>query len=202
MLDTTEHLMASCGFQFLYGYTESDEISLLFDPNEAGFGRKLRKLISVLSGEASAAFSLRLGAHACFDCRISQLPSPALVVDYFRWRNEDAHRNALNAHCYWSLRKQGFNARPATMRLEGLTIAEKNELLFQNGINFNDTPAWQRRGCGLYWEDYDRPAVNPLIGAEVIAHRRRICRNLDLPMKDAYSVFLGVLLTARTSSAT
>jgi tRNA(His) 5'-end guanylyltransferase len=27
--------------------------------------------------------------------------------------------------------------------------AEKNELLFQYGINFNDLPAWQKRGAGI-----------------------------------------------------
>src|SRR5947208_6957524 len=108
--------------------------------------------ISVLSGEASAKFSLLLGAVAVFDCRISQLPSADLVVDYFRWRNEDAHRNALNAHGYWLLRKQGQGVGDATANLKGLSVANKNELLFQNGINFNDLPLWQRRGVGLYWE--------------------------------------------------
>lgn len=107
MVETTEHLMGACGFNATYGYTESDEISLLFDLNEVGFQRKLRKLNSVLAGEASAKFSLLLGSIGCFDCRISQLPTAELVVDYFRWRNEDAHRNALNAHCYWSMRKRG-----------------------------------------------------------------------------------------------
>ena len=61
----------TCGFNMLYGFTESDEISLLFSPDENSFGRKLRKLISILAGEASAKFSLRLGDMACFDCRIS-----------------------------------------------------------------------------------------------------------------------------------
>src|ERR1700761_5879636 len=42
MLDTTEYLMTDCGFNFVYGYTESDEISLLFAPAERSFGRKLR----------------------------------------------------------------------------------------------------------------------------------------------------------------
>jgi tRNA(His) 5'-end guanylyltransferase len=23
------------------------------------------------------------------------------------------------------------------------------------GVNFNDLPNWQKRGSGLYWEDYD-----------------------------------------------
>ncbi len=189
MLDTVEHLM-TCGFNMLYGFTESDEISLLFSPEENSFGRKLRKLISILAGEASAKFSLGLGAMACFDCRISQLPTIDLVVDYFRWRNEDAHRNALNAHCYWCLRRDGLSVEEATTRLERVSVAEKSELLFQHGINFNDLPSWQKRGMGVYWEEYDRPGENPLTGEKVTARRRRLRRDLELPMGDAYSEFV------------
>ena len=189
MLDTVEHLM-TCGFNMLYGFTESDEISLLFSPEENSFGRKLRKLISILAGEASAKFSLGLGAMACFDCRISQLPTIDLVVDYFRWRNEDAHRNALNAHCYWCLRRDGLSVEEATTRLERVSVAEKNELLFQHGVNFHDLPSWQKRGMGVYWEEYDRPGENPLTGEKVTARRRRLRRDLELPMGDTYSNFV------------
>src|SRR5262245_28065195 len=77
MVATTEHLM-NCGYRAIYGYTQSDEISILFDRNEGVFGRKLRKYNSILAGEASAKFSLSLGAHATFDCRISQLSSEEL----------------------------------------------------------------------------------------------------------------------------
>jgi tRNA(His) 5'-end guanylyltransferase len=55
MIETTKHLM-NCGFKVIYGYTESDEISLLFDPNINVFGRKTRKYNSILAGEASAKF--------------------------------------------------------------------------------------------------------------------------------------------------
>lgn len=103
MTGTIEHLM-QCGFKVVYGYTQSDEISLLFSLNEDSFQRKERKFNSVLAGEASAKFSLLLGDLASFDCRICQLPTVQLVVDYFRWRQEDAHRNALHAHCYWKAR--------------------------------------------------------------------------------------------------
>jgi len=65
-----------------------------------------------------AKFSLLLEAVVSFDCRLSQLPGLELVVDYFRWRNEDAHRNALNAHCYWLLRKQGKGVGEATAALK------------------------------------------------------------------------------------
>src|SRR5262245_21357536 len=44
MLQTAEHLMSGAGFNILYGYTQSDEISLLFAKDEESFQRKLRKL--------------------------------------------------------------------------------------------------------------------------------------------------------------
>src|SRR5258707_15695844 len=64
MLKTAEHLMVDCGLNVAYAFTQSDEISLLFGREEDGFGRRLRKLLSILSGEASAKFSLLLGATA------------------------------------------------------------------------------------------------------------------------------------------
>jgi tRNA(His) 5'-end guanylyltransferase len=195
MVATTEHLM-QCGFRCVYGYTQSDEISLLFHPEENAFGRKLRKYDSILAGEASAKFALLLGAHAAFDCRVSQLPNAELVRDYFRWRNEDAHRNALNGWCYWTLRKEGLSVAAATKRLEGLPVGAKNELLFQHGINFNDVPNWQKRGIGLYWETYRKPALNPKTGEEVVAERRRIKVDYELPMRDAYSDFITNLLAS------
>ncbi len=78
--------------------------------------------------------------------------------------------------------------------MKGLSVAQKNELLFQNGVNFNDLPLWQKRGSGLYWEEYERPAENPVTGEKVVARRRRVRRDLELPMKDDYSAFLHKLL--------
>jgi len=196
MIATTEHLL-NCGFRILYGYTQSDEISLLFHPDEETFGRKLRKYDSILAGEASAKFSLLLGSLAGFDSRISQLPTVDLVADYFRWRSEDAHRNALNSHCYWLLRKEGQSVGAATSALEGLSVAAKNELLFQRGINFNDLPNWQKRGVGLYWESYAKTGFNPVTGEHVTAQRRRIQVDLELPMKDPYAQLIRTILATQ-----
>lgn len=193
MVATLQHLMG-CGFSVLYGYTQSDEMSLLLRRDESLFGRKLRKLLSVLAGEASGAFSVRLGAPAAFDCRISQLPTADDVVDYFRWRYEDAHRNALNGHCYWLLRSQGLDEHAATQRLRGVSVADRNELLFQNGINFNDVPAWQKRGIGALWEDFPQSAIDPRSGAESVTVRRRLVVRDELPMKDAYDAFVRAIV--------
>jgi tRNA(His) 5'-end guanylyltransferase len=193
MVGTAESLM-SCGFNIRFAYTGSDEISLLFDLNERQFGRKLRKYNSTLAGEASAHFSLQLGQVACFDCRICQFPTADVVVDYFRWRNEDAARNALSAWCYWTLRKAGHSEQQATRSLLGLTVSQKNELLFQHGINFNTLPLWQRRGVGLYWEQYEKTAVNPMTGEVVSVERRRIRTDFELPMKNEYDQFVRAML--------
>ncbi|MEM8529001.1 MAG: tRNA(His) guanylyltransferase Thg1 family protein [Bacteroidota bacterium] len=196
MVETTKHLM-NCGFNVIYAYTESDEISLLFAKNEQTFSRKTRKYNSVLAGEASAKFSVLLQGVAAFDCRISQLPSAKEVVDYFRWRNEDAFRNALNAHCYWKQRKNGMSSTKATESIKGMSVAAKNELLFQEGINFNDLPNWQKRGIGLYWEEYEKTGKNLKTGEEVKTKRRQIKVDYDLPMKEAYSTFIEEMLTEK-----
>jgi tRNA(His) guanylyltransferase len=116
------------------------------------------------------------------------------VIDYFRWCNEDAHRNAWNSHCYWSLRKEGVTANEATERLTGLSVAEKNELLFQKGINFNELPNRQKRGIGISWEAYEKEATNPKTGESVLATRNRLKVDYDLPMKDDYSNFINQLV--------
>jgi len=201
MISTTEHLM-SCGFRVVYGYTQSDEISLLLHQEEDTFGRKTRKLESVLAGEASAKFSLLLGDLAAFDARVSQLPSVDLAVDYFRWRSQDAHRNALNGHCYWALRDQGRTAREAADSLLGLSIAEKNELLFQvKHVNFNDLPRWQKAGVALIWKDYEKSAVNPTTGDTILATRRRIRPHFDLPIEDEYSQFVRNVIAESTQAS-
>lgn len=198
MVATLQHLMQS-GFKVVYGYTQSDEISLLLDLEDVTFDRKLRKLNSVLAGEASAKLSSLLGTVAAFDCRISQLPNINLVVDYFRWRNSDAHRNALSAHSYWMLRKQGLSGRSANSKIEHLTTAGKNELLFENGINFNDLPSWQKRGVGCYWETYLKEGFNPISNQQVFTERQRIKVDLELPMYEEYSGFIRNLIETISS---
>ena len=108
----------------------------------------------------------------------------------FRWRNEDAHRNALNAHCYWMLRKEGKNEKEATQFIEHKSVAEKNELLFSRGINFNDLPNWQKRGVGLYRVKEKKTGYNPKEQMTVQVERNKIKIDDNLPMRDAYSDFI------------
>jgi tRNA(His) guanylyltransferase len=169
-----------------YAYTESDEISVLFDPGHDLFGRGVEKLVSISAGIATAAFTHAAGEPAHFDSRLWVGVGVPDVVDYFSWRQADAARCALNGWCYWTLRKAGQSRRQATAALDGASTADKNELLFRHDINFNDLPTWQRRGIGLWWETYQRPGYDPVRQIEVVANRRRITVDRDLPMKAEY----------------
>ena len=183
MTSASQSLMQS-GFNVVFGYVQSDEISLLFDLNETQFGRKTRKFNSVLAAHASANFSLELGQVATFDCRISQLPDFEHVVDYFRWRQQDARRNALNSWCYWRMRESS-SARRAHKRMHGMTVREKKQILFQEfGIDFDSLPRWQRHGIGLSWVDFKKQAVNPVTGETVEVDRRKVVVDLELPFGD------------------
>lgn len=198
MVKTSGSLLAT--FQATYAYTESDEISVLLPGDWDHFDRELEKTLSLSAGLASATFSLACGSVAQFDCRAIVAARDDQVIDYFRWRQADASRCALNGWCYWTLRKNGQSVAGATRALEGKSAAEKNELLFQAGINFNDLPLWQRRGTGLYREVYQREGYNPRTQEKVIATRRRVCVDEGLPKGEDYAALLDRLL--RTEGST
>jgi len=193
MIHTTQALM-DCGFRVIYGYTESDEISLLFSADEDTFGRKTRKYNSTLAGEASAVFSMELGQKATFDCRIIPLPNIERVQDYFRWRQEDAHRNSLNSHCYWMLRKEGKSVREATRELEGKSVSYKNDLLFSRGINYDQLPAWQKRGVGLWKEKYEKDGFDPVRNITVKTTRNKIAVCEELPIGEEYAALIRQII--------
>lgn len=184
MVTTAEAVLTELGGR--YAYTESDENSVLFEPSLDLFGRGVEKLVSISAGIATAAFTHAVSEPAHFDARLWVGVCVSDVVDYFSWRQADAARCALNGWCYWTLRKAGQSRQQATAALERTSTADKNELLFCHGVNFNDLPTWQRRGTGLWWETYQRPGYDPVRQIEVTATRRRITVDRELPMKDAY----------------
>ncbi len=192
MTQTSVALMEE--LQALYSYTESDEISVLLPYSWRLFDREVEKIVSLSASIASAKFSLSFGGLAHFDSRIWFASQKQDVIDYFRWRQSDAARCSLNGWAYWTLRKSGQTKQQATRILNKATRSEKNELLFERGINFNDLPVWQRRGTGVRWEQYEKSGRNPVTGETVLTTRRRLTVDEDLPMKDDYDRYLTTLL--------
>jgi tRNA(His) 5'-end guanylyltransferase len=182
MIATADHLMR-CSFEVAYAYTQSDEISLLFRRDDQTSALSLRRLLSVLVGEASAKATLLLGELACFDCRVSALPDADAVVDHFRWRQAEATREALAAHCRWALREAGASAAEAAGRLEGLGLEDRQALLGAHGVDFERLPGWQRHGAGLHWVQLDAdPTRTALL--------RRLRVELELPHGERYATFV------------
>ena len=173
-------------FDGAYAYTQSDEISLLLPESTRAFGRSVEKLVSLTAGVASASFSLAMGRRVGFDSRLWTGDTVADVVDYFAWRQADAERNALNTGVFWTLREQGLTAPQATRRMEGLDRQAKMEILATYGPAFDERPAWQRRGVGVWFETvatdgYDQKSRKP-----VTTLRRRLHHELTLPAGAEY----------------
>lgn len=151
MIDTTKFLIADTHARI--GYAQSDEISLIWlqeDSNaEMLFGGKVHKLVSVLASMASARFATlcrqlggdiaeraeKLSPH--FDCRVFQFPNRIEGANVFLWREQDATKNAI------SMAARSFYSHKA---LDGKRGSEMQEMIFQKGQNFNDYPAFFKRG--------------------------------------------------------
>lgn len=147
MVATTQHLVAESAA--LAGYTQSDEISLLYyedDPKRQVFlDRRIQKLTSILASMATGYFNAHLASHlpekagsvALFDCRVWSVPSCDEAANAFLWRELDATKNSVSmaARAYYP-----------HAELHDRTSSEMQELLFQKGVNWNDYPAFFKRG--------------------------------------------------------
>lgn len=193
MIEVVKTLMKDVGFNFVYGYTQSDEISLLLHREDNTFNRKLRKLNSILASEASSQMSLILNQRATFDCRVIQLPNLELIQDYFSWRQEDAHRNSINAYTFWTLVDEGNTPRKATSLLNKTSKRTKLEILNNRGVDFNSTPTWHRRGIGIYYDEVLKEGFNPITKETTMVVRKKLIVDEELYYNHAYRDFIGSL---------
>jgi tRNA(His) guanylyltransferase len=86
------------------------------------------------------------------------------------------------------------DATSAARELKGMSVAAKNEMLFQRGINFNEVASWQKRGAGIFCESFEKAGTNPVTGQSTTAARRRPRVELELPMCDEYDEFIRQVL--------
>lgn len=147
MQDTTRHLVEV--FHPDIGYTQSDEITLIWKNEELNqdfiFGGRLQKLTSILSASASVMFNKLVATHLpekaelmpTFDARVWQVPNLLIAYENLLWRESDAVKNSITmaASAYYSHKE-----------LHGKNSSEKQEMLFQKGVNWNDYPDFFKRG--------------------------------------------------------
>jgi len=138
-------------FQPLVGYTQSDEITLVWysaphETTEYPFDGRFQKLESLTAAYATAVFNHLVPQFipekapflAMFDSRAFVVPTLKEAYHAILWRQQDATKNAISmaAHSMFS-----------HSSLQGLHGAQMQEKMWaEKGVNFNDYPAVFKRG--------------------------------------------------------
>lgn len=135
MSDTTKYLcenISGC----IFGYTQSDEISLLLvsDQNndtEAWFDNKLQKIVSISASMATYCFNqdspFDKKYPAFFDSRAFVIPQLE-VKNYFVWRQRDAIKNSISAFA------ESFFSNK---ELKGKNSIQRKEMCLERGADWN-----------------------------------------------------------------
>ncbi len=125
MIETTKYLVKESNA--VVGYTQSDEISLLWKSGkDLFFGGKIQKINSVLASLATAFFIKNLDGLSdklvSFDSRLWQVYEDKDIINYFKWRQLDAIRNSVSmtAHAFLSHNE-----------VQGKKTKELKEILFE-----------------------------------------------------------------------
>lgn len=147
MIETTKDLVNQTKADI--GYVQSDEITLLFknsDPDaKFMFGGRVQKIVSIVASIASVKFNRviqetipeRANQMPIFDARVFQYPTLELAAETMLWRETDATRNSLSMavqSCY------------SHKECHGAGFKKKHDMLYAKGINWNDYPAFFKRG--------------------------------------------------------
>jgi tRNA(His) guanylyltransferase len=147
MIATTKTLVEDTHARI--GYTQSDEISLVFLAGEGSqlpFGGKIHKLTSVLASLAGSAFMYalyrrmmdpKLSQMPHFDARVFQVPSKEEATNALLWRAMDARKNSVSMACR-SVR--------SSKQMHGADQTRMRDMLLEDGIDFEDYPAFFKWG--------------------------------------------------------
>lgn len=172
------------GFRMIYGYTTSDEITLLLHPNDDSYNHRIEKICSLLAGAASSAFTLASGILARFDCRV-RVYSKEDAAKCFLWRQRSGFRNAVNGYAYWLLiEKEHLSGRAATSHQRNLSIKDSIALIESYGLTLTSIPAWQLYGSTFYKIEKTVSGLNPVTKQPEDAIRHQLICN-DNPLRES-----------------
>lgn len=148
MIATTKFLVEET--QALLGYTQSDEISLMWylpsgSESQYLFDGRYQKLATILSAYATGYFVHNLaqmlpekaGQIPLFDCRTFQVPTLEDGYDTFLWREKDAVKNSIT---------MAASSLFSHKDLQGINGEAKKEMIRQVGSSYDAMPSSFRRG--------------------------------------------------------
>jgi tRNA(His) guanylyltransferase len=204
MVKTTKYLVEETNA--LIGYTQSDEITLLWmqaPKVEMFMGGKVYKIVSILSAMASVYFNSylpaylpeKVGKSPLFDCRIWNLPTKEEAVNALIWREQDAVRNSI---------QMAGQHQFSHKQLQNKSCDEIQEMLFQEAdINWNDYPDFFRRGTYIRSVRYEKPFTTEEIESLPEKHaarsnpdlviERRIVEQIEMPILTKVINRVGVI---------
>jgi tRNA(His) guanylyltransferase len=185
MVATTKYLVETT--QAKCGYTQSDEISLVFYSDsfksQIFLDGRIHKMVSRLAGRTSSFFTRvlpkyleeRSDAIIEFDCRCWQLPDLMEATNAVLWREMDATKNSVSmaAQHYYSHKQ-----------LQDLGRADMMDLLMEKGVNWNDYPPYFKRGTYVQRKRTVRKFTVEEIDKLPIKHEARTNPDLEVERSD------------------
>ncbi len=185
MILTTKFLVKETNA--LVGYTQSDEISLIWHTNniesQIFFDRKIAKMTSILSAMTTLFFNKNLPKHLpekqdknpLFDARVFNVPTKTEAIKYLIWREMDATRNSIN---------QAARTLYSHKQLDKKNSSEKQELLFSKGINWDKYPDYFKRGTYIRQIETKRSFTTEELDKLPEKHEARRNPNLEILRTD------------------
>lgn len=192
MIDTTAALVRDTGA--CMGYTQSDEITLAWHADnhksQIWFDGRVAKMTSQLAAQATLIFYRavmeRIPQYAerlpTFDARVWSVPTREEGANVFLQREWDATKNSISmaAATYYSHKQR-----------HGKNGSAQQEMLFQKGINWNDYPAFFKRGTYVQRrtvampfssDELDKlPPKHEARANPALVVKRQVCTVLDMP---------------------
>lgn len=116
-------------------YTQSDEISVIFsdlagENTEWWYGGQVQKLVSVTAAYASVMFNRLMNQKiAVFDARVHHLDGAEGVLEYLKWRQDDAVKNSVGMLASHHISHK---------KLLGVPTIERIRLLNEMDVNWYD----------------------------------------------------------------
>lgn len=194
MVETTKFLVEETNANI--GYTQSDEISLAWHStdlrSQIWFDGRIMKMTSQLAAQATLIFNRLVEERypafynrmPTFDARVWQVPNRTEAANMFIWREWDATKNSITmaaSHYYSHEELQGKNG------------SQKQEMLFQKGVNWNDYPDFFKRGTYLQRRTTKRAFTTEELDKLPEKHEARRNPNLQIERSDVVPLILPVI---------
>ena len=170
---------AACGvmrefpYDIVLGFGQSDEFSFVFRRDTVVYKRRMSKILSLVVSYFTGWYVRLWSSYfpgvemrwvPAFDGRCVLYPNQRALRDYLAWRQVDVHVNCQYNTCYWMLYREevgtagdGEDVEDAKVgmrvqnMLKGTMTSDKNEIMFQRGVNYNNLPLMWRKGSVCVW---------------------------------------------------